>query len=1022
MLCAAPVLAQSETGNAFGDYLRQREKLGQLPAAEQVQPVSGTARVQSADARPGLRSLADFGDALPGTDRVLPVEFSADELLNEPLVDVVIEGNKTIASPAILQHIKTRPGRPPAPRQVQEDVAELYRLRWFITVRPIYRQTSEGPILVFQVTERPIVRSVQFIGNKKIKTGELQAHVGLRTGSGFDVAANRESVQRIMSLYREKGYRFAKVELSKGGNPEDRDVIFVIEEGPKVRVWDINFKGNSFVSGPVLQTKLSTKHTWAWIIGGTYDPELVKNDVFTLKQYYTNLGFFEVEVEAEEEFFEKNGYVVVTFKINEGPRYRVGTIETTGNEVVATDRLLHKLNLEEGEYFNARFLRQDISAMKDRYDELGRLFAKVEPVPQFRADEPGWVDLVYQIDEDMPRLVGTINVHIRGDYPHTQEEVVLQMMHRFVKPGQLANGKALQMAQQRINGSQLFERTDPPTFDIRPVEGREYLPPRVQRAQNEQSQDERGAIWQEIWDETSQETPLPPLRGFGHSVSPVGRVALPAAAPAVQPAPAPAARLPRPGTIQLPAAVEPNTQQLPGLIPPSDEAPPAGRQQSAVQQEQHSHNTVAVARFNPDDVFSVVGEDSAIIAEEELIYRSQSPDWTYRGQSLNSWGLPVPQDNLITNSPQGDPFGDALRDPAPGFVDVNVDVTEGRTGRLMFGVGVNSNAGVVGSLVLQEDNFDILRVPTSWADFANGTAFRGAGQSFRIEAVPGVQVSRYAVSWQDPYFMRSDYSLGLSGFYYNRFFTDWTEDRLGGRISVGRILDQYWSAGVSVRLEDVTVRGIRNIAFAPQQLLDVQGHNLLSTVGVTATYDRRDSAFMPSRGFFVEGSYEQAFGEYSYPRGELTAGQYFTLYERPDGYGKHILSFRGQLGITGSDTPIFEKFYAGGYSSFRGFAFRGVSPRYLDYTIGGDWMALGTVEYMVPITASDNIQAVVFSDMGTVEEKIGFDQFRITAGFGLRLMIPAMGPAPLAFDFAWPIMSEAQDTERVFSFYIGFTR
>ena len=58
----------------------------------------------------------------------------------------------------------------------------------------------------------------------------------------------------------------------------------------------------------------------------------------------------------------------------------------------------------------------------------------------------------------------------------------------------------------------------------------------------------------------------------------------------------------------------------------------------------------------------------------------------------------------------------------------------------------------------------------------------------------------------------------------------------------------------------------------------------------------------------------------------------------------------------------------------------------------------------------------------TVEEDVTLDHFRVTAGFGVRLAIPAMGPAPIALDFAWPIMSEAIDDERVFSFYVGFTR
>ena len=128
------------------------------------------------------------------------------------------------------------------------------------------------------------------------------------------------------------------------------------------------------------------------------------------------------------------------------------------------------------------------------------------------------------------------------------------------------------------------------------------------------------------------------------------------------------------------------------------------------------------------------------------------------------------------------------------------------------------------------------------------------------------------------------------------------------------------------------------------------------------------------------------------------------------------------MGFTGSDTPIFEKYYAGGYSSFRGFYFRGVSPVQNGYKVGGDFMALGSAEYMIPITANDNLRAVIFTDFGTVEPDVSLEHFRLSVGAGLRVIIPAMGPAPLAFDFGFPIMKEATDRERMFSFYVGFTR
>jgi outer membrane protein insertion porin family len=420
-----------------------------------------------------------------------------------------------------------------------------------------------------------------------------------------------------------------------------------------------------------------------------------------------------------------------------------------------------------------------------------------------------------------------------------------------------------------------------------------------------------------------------------------------------------------------------------------------------------------IYRIDPEAIFS--------LAPEDITIRAQSPDDIVRAQSIDRNGNPIPQNYMGAVSPQGDPFGDSFNRPGePAFVDVNIDVTEGRTGRLMFGVGVNSDAGVIGQFTLQEDNFDILRPPRSWADIINGQAWRGRGQSFRIEAMPGSQVSRFLVSWQDPFFLRSDYSFGVSGFFYNRFYNDWTEDRLGGRINVGRLLTRYWSVSAALRLENVDIHDFRTPA--PQDLQDVAGDNFLSTGSVTVSHDSRDSAFLPTMGHLLEATYEQGFGEFNYPRVEGSASQYFTIWERPDGLGKHILSLRSQLGWSGDGTPIFERFYAGGYSSFRGFAFRGVTPHEAGITVGGQWMSLGTVEYMAPVTADDNIRVVGFSDFGTVDQDVSMDNFRLSLGFGVRMIIPAMGPAPIALDFAWPLLDEKTDDRRVFSFYVGFTR
>src|SRR5207302_163577 len=81
------------------------------------------------------------------------------------------------------------------------------------------------------------------------------------------------------------------------------------------------------------------------------------------------------------------------------------------------------------------------------------------------------------------------------------------------------------------------------------------------------------------------------------------------------------------------------------------------------------------------------------------------------------------------------------------FKDVLVNIQEMPTGSLIFGVGVNSDAGLTGTVALNERNFDITRFPTSFDDLLSGHAFRGAGQEFRIEAMPGTQVQRYTATF-----------------------------------------------------------------------------------------------------------------------------------------------------------------------------------------------------------------------------------------------------------------------------------
>ncbi|HET6880972.1 MAG TPA: BamA/TamA family outer membrane protein, partial [Pirellulales bacterium] len=372
---------------------------------------------------------------------------------------------------------------------------------------------------------------------------------------------------------------------------------------------------------------------------------------------------------------------------------------------------------------------------------------------------------------------------------------------------------------------------------------------------------------------------------------------------------------------------------------------------------------------------------------------------------------------------QGEMFSpDSPFNEPPLPVPITVQVQETQTGRLMFGVGVNSNAGLIGNIVVDEQNFDWRRIPTSWEDIRNATAFRGAGQQFRIEAYPGTLLSRYGFTFREPYLWDTRINFGLDGYYFNRYYQNWTEERIGGRVSFGYMLTPDLSTSLGMRGEDVKI--FNPTVPTPPELQRVLGNSALFVGSWNIVHDTRDSPFLPTQGHRLSLELEEGFGTFNFPRAVVGWRQHFLVYERPDGSGRQVINLLNDTGFTGANTPIYENFFAGGYNTIRGFYFRGASPLDMGVQVGGKFEFLNTVEYMFPITPADALRGVVFCDFGTVERstELKWQDFRISPGFGLRVTIPAMGPAPIALDFAFPIHKAPGDQLQMFNFFVGVQR
>jgi outer membrane protein assembly complex protein YaeT len=417
----------------------------------------------------------------------------------------------------------------------------------------------------------------------------------------------------------------------------------------------------------------------------------------------------------------------------------------------------------------------------------------------------------------------------------------------------------------------------------------------------------------------------------------------------------------------------------------------------------------------------IIGNDRT---REDVIRRQLH---VYPGQILSYPDVRISEKNLerlgiFANNPEtGEkPTIEVLpqNDPNNPFHDLLVHVQEQPTGSLLFGIGVNSDSGLTGSVVLNERNFDIMNWPTSIDELLGGGAFRGAGQEFRAEAVPGTVAQRYDVSFREPYLFDTPYSFKIDGYYFTRIYNEYSEDRIGGRVTVGRRLGDNWTVSGSVRLEGVNIYNIE--AGAPPEISDFYGNHFLAGFSAGVTYDTRDSYLRPTSGMTANATAEEVTGSYTFPKLSFEINKYFTAMQRADGSGRQVVALRSIVAWAGENAPVYERYYAGGFQSLRGFEFRGVGPDINGFKIGGDFMFLNSIEYQVPILANDRLYTLAFIDSGTVEQSVEIKNYRVTAGFGFRISVPMLGPVPIALDFGFPIVQAPFDNKQIFSFSVGW--
>jgi outer membrane protein insertion porin family len=410
-----------------------------------------------------------------------PVASHAEE---EPKVTMIeVQGNRRIETATIRAKIRTKEGDIFSPAVIRDDIKTLYQLGHFEDIQVKTEGFEAGLKVIFSVKEKPLIREITFEGYDELTLEKLKEGLTLLPRTAFNMQLIQENAEKIRLKYQDEGYYEAIVvpvitEL-RGG---DRNVIFFIEEGGKVKLSDIVITGNEALSDEDIKSSLKNQeHGLFSFLGrsGTLRTDELRDDLETIRNLYYNKGYIQVQVDepvikqktetkrARTWLPDEERYVygklatttstdelVVSINVKEGDQFKVGSITFKGNQIVSDSELEKEVKLEKGDTFNRDMLRQDVNRIMDRYDAMARPFASV--IPLFNIDQDKrTVALSFDIQEGGEVHIGKIE--ITGN-SKTRDKVIRREMR--LNEGDLYSKQALRRSYERINNLNFFENVD----------------------------------------------------------------------------------------------------------------------------------------------------------------------------------------------------------------------------------------------------------------------------------------------------------------------------------------------------------------------------------------------------------------------------------------------------------------------------------------------------------------------------------------------------------------------------------
>ena len=374
-------------------------------------------------------------------------------------IEVEYTGPETVSKERILAQMRMKVGQPFSSAMVEQDVEALYKSGAVLNVRIFAEPEGDGVKVIVRVQTRSIVREIVIDGAERIKAKRLRKEIKLRLNQPIKEEQLEEARQKIIEVYQAHGFTDVNVQFRVDPIDERRGtarVVFTVNEGAKGAVSQIRFEGNLHFSDWRLRKEMKTKRkTIVSFIdkSGRLDEAQLQQDLDSIREWYQNHGFIDVEIKDVRRERNTKGTLTITIVIAEGPQYHVGKVTVSGEKVAKEESIRALLKMKEGSVYSPKQLHDDAKAVADAYGSGG--YVDLVITPESTPAGPALVDVHYKIEEGERSFVNRVTI---AGNTRTKDKVIRREV--LVAPGDVFNTVRADLTKKRLENLGYFSKVE----------------------------------------------------------------------------------------------------------------------------------------------------------------------------------------------------------------------------------------------------------------------------------------------------------------------------------------------------------------------------------------------------------------------------------------------------------------------------------------------------------------------------------------------------------------------------------